>query len=396
MAITIGIGAVAIVAGGMSAPSASADDGQGWATMPIAIHKEPGVGPTPMVTIIVGGSPVQVNLDTGSNGLVLAPGVVVDDWTPRGERASQDYVSAVIEGELGVADVTFGTNTLSGVTFLKGDTIDCTSPSTPCPSHWPLHGAAGGVLGIGQAPGSEWNDKIESPFMYATGEAAAGFLLDIPTDAGGILTIGGVVPAPDGIAVNQVPSGGQHPLYPNGQTRYDKAPAVCWTVGTVSACHDTSFDTDEPQGTVYDDAFDCAQYPHGRFSAGLPVTMAASMGATPFASFITTDDPPDTLHCSAVPDNNGHFNTGFAFFIGKTVGFDSVGGRIIMQAVLAPAVPTPSVDPSGAAAASPKLAESGSSEVLLVGGVSTALAVVVLGAALMVLPRRDPSVRRAS
>jgi hypothetical protein len=116
---------------------------------------------------------------------------------------------------------------------------------------------------------------------------------------------------------------------------------------------------------VYDEAFDCGQYPGGVFPAGLPVTMAASEGATPFASFTTADAPPNMLHCSEVVDNNGHFNTGFAFFIGKTVGFDSVGGRIIMQATLAPAVPSPSPDPAGAAggatAPNPQLAESGPS-----------------------------------
>jgi hypothetical protein len=367
----------------------AADDGRAWATMPITIHHDPVIGPTPMVTIMVGRTPVQVNLDTGSNGLVLAPGVVVDGWQPSGEHATQSYVSAVIKGELGTADVTFGTNTLPGVEFLKGHEIDCSTPGTPCPATWPLRGATGGVLGIGQAAGAEWHGSIESPFMgaTATGAAAAGFLLDIPSTAGGTLMIGGVAPAPDGIVVNQVPTGGASPLYPNGQIRYDKAPPVCWTVGADAACNDTTFDTDEPQGTVYDEAFDCGRYQDGRFPAGLPVTMAVSEGATPFASFTTGDAPPNVLHCSDVVDNNGHFNTGFAFFIGKTVGFDSVGGRIIMQAMLAPVVPTPSADPSAAGGAAvaptPQLAESGANGVHLAGGAWAALAAIIIGAALL-------------
>lgn len=375
-------GAAVLLAGASSMP-ASADDGQAWATMPITIDDELHVGATPMVTIIVGSTPVQVNLDTGSNGLVLAPGVVVDGWQPQGERASQDYVSAVITGELGIADITFGTSTLPGVEFLKGDEIDCSKPDTPCPASWPLHGAAGGVLGIGQVAGAGPHGSLESPFMSATaaGPAAAGFLLDIPSLEGGTLSIGGVAPAPDGVVVQQIPAGG---TYANGQARYVKAPPVCWTVGDDAACHDTTFDTDEPQGTVYDEAFDCARYQDAKFPAGMPVTMAASEGATPFASFVTSDAPPNLLHCSDVPDNNGHFNTGFAFFVGKRVGFDSVGGRIIMQAMLAPAVPTPNPVPSGAAAApNQQLAESGPSESYLVGGAWAALAVIVVGAALV-------------
>ena len=258
-AATIGIGAALLVAGGASVPAASAaDDGRAWATMPITIHHDPVIGPTPMVTIMVGRTAVQVNLDTGSNGLALAPGVA----------------------------------------------------------------------------GAEWHGSIESPFMgaTATGPAAAGFLLD-PIRQGASRVLDG-----------------------------------------RSGCRLQRHDLRHRRAAGH------------RVRRGVRL-MAVSEGATPFASFTTGDAPSNVLHCSDVVDNNGHFNTGFAFFIGKTVGFDSVGGRIIMQAMLAPVVPTPSADTSGAGGAAvaptPQLAESGANEVHLAGGASAALAAIIIGAALL-------------
>ncbi|MFC6355918.1 hypothetical protein [Luethyella okanaganae] len=87
--------------------------------------------------------------------------------------------------------------------------------------------------------------------------------------------------------------------------------------------------------------------------ASQKVTLAAGTTAKPFRGFTTTpsDDPTGWVHLDTPDDDGGHFNTGFSFFLGYEVVFDSASGRLVFLppgSTTASPIFSPSADPSAA------------------------------------------------
>ncbi|PJJ65394.1 hypothetical protein [Compostimonas suwonensis] len=333
--LVLGACAGPLGAGGTGGPG---DPGATPGSVPVSFERTPDGGGRfyPIVEVRVGSSSssYRVILDTGSHGLVMTTGL--EGTSATGGRYSVDYVGVSAEGPLTTAAFSIGGHTASRVALLEAD----------CPGGcvWDGLSDIDGVLGIGQGytsvPAGEASIDFYSPLRQLDVAAErAGHTLDFGPDTG-ILSLGAPqLPGATALSADPHTSPGDPRSYPDGVPVYDREVELCWAVGEGSQCTTTMIDSGAPSGMIAGDQFapvtrtvpvtgDDPQTRLGTVRPGTPVAVATPDGTSPFLEWTADDSTHELVVYNSIDD--GDFNTGNAFFVGRSVGYDNGTGRILV------------------------------------------------------------------
>jgi hypothetical protein len=345
------LGAMTVGPGASGAIGAPASTG----TIPIAVRGGQGSpnGASPMVEVSVGsGAPVPVVLDTGSSGLQLfAPAV------PSGDPGVQvttghDQITYAgghrFTGVVADAVVTIGgQSTAAPVPFGLVQSATCVAAKPNCPAAGGMDAliARGsyGILGVAMSRGP---NGLSSPLaaMPSPLDETWSIHLDGPA---GTLQLGAPVPTGADAAATFPLS---HDGGPNSPFWLDSRARACVTIGAVSACVPSLFDTGTAQVQATGAPLDGAPVQPGtsRVLDGTPVSIAVSGAGAPFWTFAAgSSKSADTVLLRT--DGGPFVNFGVQGFFTFTITYDRVDGTItISPAQAEPVTPTTEPDAPGA------------------------------------------------
>ena len=295
---------------------------------PLFTVTRPGGGSFVATLISVGGGAVvPVQIDTGSSGLVV-DATAVGPTTTRfpGRPATAAYLSSTYTGIAGEASVALGPVATTPVAMTLADV----------PAGATAFGGTRGILGVGSADGAQVNDSEPAPELALPAPFAAGQTFAAAAEGLGTWTLGPVT-APGGArALPLVPAspapGGPPPAAGSGQA-FAKDVTMCWTVGSRPAlCGPTDLDlgaTDTAFDTGLDPTLDGGG---GKVAPGQPITVTEPQGQ-PLWSFTTGETASgDQVKVEDLGTGGTRINTGVAFFLGREIAWDYVGGRLLIGA----------------------------------------------------------------
>ncbi|GAA2448189.1 hypothetical protein GCM10009857_10270 [Agromyces soli] len=320
----------------------------------------------PAVEVQVGERTLTLLLDTGSEGLVVYPNRLEGDTTVERTEvvADPDYNGAHVFGHVALADVTIGGTPPARLPFVlahRCEPVDC------------LGGDDGldGILGVSQGLRT-WGDGGETPYPWwsaiaqlpdGAGDGHTIRIEHAPTVPGeriGTLTLGAPLAGEaDAVFQPALTGGGDYPG--SDHPMYAKQVESCWSIDTTMNCLPTTVDSGE-RGSVLMGDFGAwatpvpspTPFPGGgdeeiaHLNAGTPISFAVP-GQLPFWTRTVADGyraaglyqptPPPSGEADADADaaalaaSGPYFNTGNVFFVGRSIGFDNLTGRIVVGPV---------------------------------------------------------------
>lgn len=317
-----------VTAGTAASPSAIPTDGSVGTrssdradaiTVPITTTAGPEDQPYVTAQISVGGGPpATVWLDTGSSGLLINSGAVGSDITTTSTPVGTEYTSGNLVGTLATGTVEIGgVATARPITFglLNEQASTFTTPAGTV-----------GIMGIGTANDADLSrQQILAPQLQLPAPYAQGSTLQVSAAGAGTWTLGPVAPTSGSSATALSPATGA----PAGYPAFQRPVNLCWTIGSAaSACGPTDLDTGSPS-TILSQADYSTLAPSGRLLADPTPISLALPGGDPLWSF--TSGSTYAQNTAGVGDiGSSRFNTGLAFFIGRTVAWDYPGGWLIV------------------------------------------------------------------
>lgn len=295
----------------------------------------------PVVEIEIGGIGLSVMLDTGSQGLVVNPGRLVDaspQPTITDVVANPAYDGTDITGTIALAHVTIGDlTTPTEIPF-----VYATSCSTPFCLGGELH--LDGILGVSQGenvypsatdPQYHWYSAI----AQLEGDAAQGHTITLGEE-GGTLELGR--PSLSGSPVTVLQAQNTGSTYPHGAVIYEKPVETCWTIVDQTKCLKTTLDSGERSAVLMGSQFapwttplpSPSPWPSAPSTIHLanvnPGTVIgfAKPGEAPFWS--RTVAPADRAVGLYTDTNHEYLNSGNVFYVGRSVGFDNATGQVLV------------------------------------------------------------------
>lgn len=289
-------------------------------TVPITTTAGPEDQPYVTAQISVGGGPpATVWLDTGSSGLFINSGAVGSEITTTSTPIGTEYTSGNLVGTLATGTVEIGGITTSrpiAFGLLDEQASTFTTPAGTV-----------GIMGIGTANDADLSQQqILAPQLQLPAPYAQGSTLQVAAAGAGTWTLGSVAPGSGSSAIALSPATGA----PAGYPAYQRPVTMRWTIGSAaSACGPTDLDTGSPS-TILSQADYAALAPSGRLLASPTPISVALPGGDPLWSF--TSGSTYAQDTAGVGDiGSSRFNTGLAFFIGRTVAWDYAGGRLTVE-----------------------------------------------------------------
>ncbi len=323
----------------------------------------------PAVEVQVGERPLTLLLDTGSEGLVVYPNRLAGDTTVDRTDvvADPDYNGAHVFGHVALADVAIGGAAPARLPFVlahRCEPVDC------------LGGDDGldGILGVSQGLRT-WGEAGETQYPWwsaiaqlpdGAGDGHTIRITHAPTAPGeriGTLSLGApLVGEADAVLQPALTGGGDYPG--SDHPMFAKQAESCWSIATTMNCLPTTVDSGE-RGSVLMGDFGAwatpipspTPFPGGgaeeiaHLNTGTPISFATP-GGEPFwtrtvaggyraaglyqptgASPSEEADAGADADAAALAASGPYFNTGNVFFVGRSIGFDNLTGRIVVGPV---------------------------------------------------------------
>lgn len=308
-----------------SAPAATSTIAAPSGTQPVPVTVQTGSNGLFYLTVEVavgGGQAVPVLLDTGSGGLIIESSAVGSSTTSTGASFTQSYDSGNATTELVQAPVTIGS--LSTPSPIAVGVVQGAASSSILPS------GVKGILGIDSTLHTTSGVNLYSPLLQMGGALASGFTITMASSSSAALVVGPVT-STSGATVLAL-SAASPSTYPTGAAAYLKYVNLCWTVGSASSCQPTTLDTggQTPVAPVSG-----APQQGDQVAPGTSVTIAAPAGGATLSQFTAASQGPTAVEVTAPSSSDPSGNSGNQFFIGKQIGFDYAGGRVLVSSASA-------------------------------------------------------------
>lgn len=317
---------VAVIA---SAPPAACGDADGGAAVPVSVATT-GFGALKLTAEIrLGdGSPIVVQLDSGSNGLRIDRDVLPSQFAPSGPVHRVEFGGRrTMHGRTALVPVTVGgVTTAQPIAVMVVEAITC-GDDRSCRTDDGLAGFADlpgidGIMGIGlDARGLV--DGIFNPLLQLGAAHAGGFTIAVDR-AGGTLMLGRATP-PAGALPIDVPSA--RPL-PDGRPGFeDHHLPLCWQVGTAMGCGATILDTGGPSVRI-PASFFAEGVRAGVVARDTRVALLAGADGPRLWSFSTGRGDHEVRIAHESGDDQ-EANAGIGVFLAaRSITYDAVAGRI--------------------------------------------------------------------
>ncbi len=313
----------------------------------------------PVIRVSINGSPeLRMLADTGSNILVTFPGALAGVTTPvdnTGLAHTANYTGTQAIGTIAGGTVTVNTSagpisTAAPVWFLDATSCDPDCLGDAIDAHLDgIFGLSQGQLTVTDASGPT-DYPLFSPLAQLPGSSGEGYTVRLG-ETDGKLDLGRPVVASGDTVLQQLLLGG---TYPTGLPRYFKRVPMCFQVGGVDSCLDTTVDSGEFTASLMGAQFvaspDITLLAHpvhvpgvditkeGSVNGGVGIGLSLSSGGPPYAQWLTGTQPHQMEYYSTT--GQAFLNTGNGFFVGRSIGFDNTNGHVVIGAsTLAPSSP---------------------------------------------------------
>jgi len=318
---------------GMNATTTTAAPSPGTVSIPVTITTDASGTTRALVHISVGGGKsVPVILDTGSAGLQILT-KDVGFVRASGQVATSTFGGgAQLTSAQATASVTIGgvsTPASTGISLIQ---------STGCAPGFPtcsagqvissLLGTSGavGILGIAMADDTAAIVPY-SPLLQLDAPYRNGFTLSLPLGGPDSLTLGTPRSTADTVTVPMLAASPS--TYPNGMPAWQKDVDLCWTINNnQNGCGTTDLDTGT-QAAVITPAGIPGLPAGGSVNPGYPIAVSTP-GGTPVWGYTSSTTPNDGLTVFGALPGPTQFNTGIAFFTSHVVGYNAVGGQVLV------------------------------------------------------------------
>lgn len=313
-------------------PSTTAGGGDQPAVveLPVRLAELQG-SPRVTATVSVGGTELEVLVDTGSAGLLLdgdaVGGLAADGPTTSLDVAAGTLTVASASAPVGLGSITtdpIAVGVIQGMVCGSGESCDRATAVSE------LLSGTEGILGIGLSD-DDSTATVVNPLLQLPDPYGVGYELDLTGDST-VLRIGSVSVGSDSVTVPFEPLAPA--TFPDGTPAYSKDATLCWTIGASQGCGLTDMDSGSPVTALASDALDglpaSGDLPSGTAVSVAPGPSASGPSGALWSFTSGTTEAIDLVEVVPTLPPPTTFNTGLGFFREHVLGYDLDEERFVI------------------------------------------------------------------